>query len=179
MVEEIKTARLTLRKFNSDDLKPFNAWSRNPAVTKFLKWPPHMGITISKLALDSWIDAYNDPSFYNWAIVLNEANEAIGSITVVNQNEKKKSMEIGFCIAEERWGNGYTTEALKAVIAYLFTHTRVNRIECKHDPNNTRCKGVLLKSGLTYEGTLREASFNNTGVCDLSYYSILRREFEK
>ena len=35
----------------------------------------------------------------------------------------------------------------------------------------------MKKCGLTYEGTLRQASTDNTGIMDLSVWSILRSEY--
>jgi ribosomal-protein-alanine N-acetyltransferase len=32
---------------------------------------------------------------------------------------------------------------------------------------------VMQKCGMQYEGTLRQADWNNQGICDCAYYSVL------
>ena len=45
-----------------------------------------------------------------------------------------------------------------------------------HDPNNPHSGMVMKHCGMKYEGTRRAADRNNTGICDASWYSILRSE---
>ena len=37
----------------------------------------------------------------------------------------------------------------------------------------------MKKCGMTYEGTLKDGDYNNTGIVDVCEYAILAREFEK
>jgi ribosomal-protein-alanine N-acetyltransferase len=39
--------------------------------------------------------------------------------------------------------------------------------------------GVCKKCGMIFEGTHRQGSRNNTGLCDVNYYSVLREEWKK
>ena len=71
------------------------------------------------------------------------------------------------------------TEALSAVIAYLFDEVGMNRIAARHDPNNPHSGGVMRKCGMKYEGTNRACDRNNQGICDAAQYSILRGEWQK
>lgn len=34
----------------------------------------------------------------------------------------------------------------------------------------------MTKCGMKYEGTLRKADWNNQGICDVSYYAILKKD---
>ena len=36
----------------------------------------------------------------------------------------------------------------------------------------------MKKCGMKYEGTLRKSDWNNQGICDACYYSILKSEVE-
>ncbi len=38
---------------------------------------------------------------------------------------------------------------------------------------------VMKKSGMSFEGTLRQAGINNLGICDENSYSILRKEYDR
>lgn len=174
----IESERLVLRPFKPGDAAAiYGHWANDPLVTKFLTWPTHENIQASEEILGLWIDGYAGKNFYQWAIVLKEVGEPIGSISVVEINEKIFSMHIGYCIGRKWWHTGVTSEALNDVIGYLFRTTNINRIEARHDPNNPNSGRVMQKCGMTYEGTMRSADINNQGLCDFSLYSILRSEY--
>ena len=85
-------------------------------------------------------------------------------------------MEIGYCLGRAWWRKGIVSEALSAVMDFFFVETDVQRICARHDPANPHSGQVMRKCGMTYEGTLRRADRNNQGICDVSWYSILREE---
>ena len=69
--------------------------------------------------------------------------------------------------------------AFKAIIPFFFEEVGVNRIESQHDPNNPNSGKVMQKCGLKYEGTLRQADWNNKGIVDACMYSLLKSEWEE
>ena len=176
----IETERLVLRPFVLSDYIPmYNNWASDPEVSKFLTWPTHTDIEISRKITENWVKSYKNDNYYQWAIAFkNEVNNPFGSISVVFTDENILSFEIGYCIGKKHWRKGITSEALSAIIDYLFTNTDVNRIEAIHDVNNPNSGRVMKKCGMIFEGTHRQGSRNNTGLCDVNYYSILRSEWE-
>lgn len=178
--QTIETARLILRRAVREDADAmFRNWASDRSVTKFLTWPTHENTEVSRAVLQSWVDSYDNPRFYQWMIVLKEIGEPIGSISVVRQNDHVEDAEIGYCIGSKWWHRGIMSEALTAVIRYLFTEVGMNRISARHDPNNPHSGGVMRKCGMQYEGTTRASDKNNQGICDTSHYSILRDHWEK
>ena len=155
----------------------YKNWVSDPEVTKFLTWPTHPSVEVSRKINASWVASYEKPDYYQWAIVPKELGEPIGSISVVRMNEKAESMEVGYAISRKYWGQGIMTEAFTAVIRYLFEEVGILRVSSRHDPNNPASGKVMQKCGLKYEGTLRQSDWNNQGICDTAHYSILRHEF--
>ena len=100
-------------------------------------------------------------------------------ISVVNHEERVDMAEIGFCIGKHWWGQGIMTEALMAVMEYLFDEVGVQRIEAGHDPNNPASGAVQRKCGLKYEGTLRRRIRSNQGITDVAWYAALKEEWKK
>ena len=173
----IETKRLLLRPFqHGDGQLMYENWASNPEVTKYLTWPAHSSVEISEMVLSDWISHYCEEDYYQWAIVLKDLGQPIGSISVVHQNEQLRKAEIGYCIGKIWWHQGIMTEALLRVMDYLFDEVGMNRIEARHDPNNPHSGNVMKKCGMKYEGTLRQADKNNQGVCDSCIYALLAQE---
>ena len=176
----IETGRLILRQARREDAEPmFRNWASDPEVTKFLTWPTHGNTQTSEWVLNSWISEYEKANYYQWMIELKELGEPIGSISVVHQREDIGEAEIGYCIGRNWWHKGIVSEALAAVIEYLFTEVGMNRLTARHDPNNPHSGAVMRKCGMKYEGTNRAGDRNNQGICDAAHYAILRSEWQK
>ena len=176
----METARLILRQARREDAEPmFRNWASDPEVTKFLTWPVHSSIAVTETVIASWVLEYEKENYYQWMIELKEIGQPIGTISVVRQNNRVEEAEIGYCIGSRWWHQGIMSEALTAVIEYLFTEVGMNRISARHDPNNPHSGGVMRKCGMKYEGTNRACDRNNQGICDAAQYAILRSEWKQ
>ena len=176
--QTIETSRLILRRARREDAQPmFRNWASDPEVTKFLTWPAHSSIAVSEMVIGSWLQEYEKESYYQWMIVLKELGEPIGSISVVRLNDPVEEAEIGYCIGRSWWHRGIVSEALAAVIEYLFVEVGMNRVAARHDPNNPNSGRVMRKCGMKYEGTAHASDRNNQGICDADHYAILRSDW--
>ncbi len=175
----IETKRLVLRQFQKNDAEAmFKNWESDSKVTEFLRWKTAISIKEAEQVLEEWVRGYEALDFYQWAIVLKEIGEPIGSISVVGKNEKLDMVHIGYCIGSKWWHQGITSEAFQAIIPFFFEEIGVNRIESQHDPNNPNSGLVMKKCGLKYEGTLRQADWSNRGIVDACMYSLLKSEWK-
>ena len=173
---ELKTSRLKLRRFTIGDADAmYRNWASDPEVTKYLTWPTHSDPEVSRMVLESWVAEYGNDSYYQWAIEYE--GQPIGGISVVHGNDQVEMVHIGYCIGRAWWHKGIMTEALGALIRFFFEEVGVNRIETRHDPNNPHSGAVMRKCGMKFEGTLRQSDRNNQGICDASWYSILRSDY--
>ena len=173
----LETPRLILRRARREDAEAmFRNWASDPEVTKFLTWPTYVRVEDAYPILDIWTAGYAALSFYHWMIVSKETGEPIGSIGIVSENEQAGKAEIGYCIGRAWWHRGIMTEALQAVMNFLFDEVGYQRLEAKHDPRNPHSGAVMRKCGMTYEGTHRQAERNNQGICDVCVYALLARE---
>ena len=175
--QRIETPRLILRRFSIEDAQPmFDNWASDPEVTKYLTWPAHGSVEVSRWVVNDWISHYEEDTFYQWAIVPKELDQPIGSISVVSRNDEAELVHIGYCIGKNWWHRGIMTETLQAVIDFFFDEVGVNRVETRHDPDNPNSGAVMRKCGMKYEGTLRQSDRNNQGICDAAWYGILRED---
>lgn len=171
----LTTTRLVLRPFRVEDAQDmFANWASDPEVTKFLTWPTHTNVDVSRFVLRDWVSHYSEPDYYQWAITLD--GHAIGSIAVVNHDDQIGKAHIGYCIGRSWWHMGIMSEALQAVMDYLFDAVGYTRLESRHDPRNPHSGAVMRKCGMKFEGTLRQSDWNNQGVCDACWYALLKSE---
>ena len=173
---ELATERLTLRRFEIEDAENmFYNWASDPEVSKYLTWPAHNSPEVTKAVLEDWVTSYQRDDYYQWMIQLKDSNIGpIGSISVVSLDDKASKAEIGYCIGKAWWHQGITTEALGAVIGYLFNKTGIQRIEARHDVNNPHSGAVMRKCGMQLMGIAEKADKNNQGVCDCATYAIMK-----
>ena len=179
--KELETNRLILRRFTINDAeKMFNNWANDDEVTKYLRWQSHKSINNSIGFLEYLTKNYCQNNVYDWAIILKEINEPIGSIGVVNRKDDIKMVEIGYCIGKKWWNKGITSEVLNRIIDFFFNEVGVNRIEAFHVPENKISGKVMTKCGMKYEGLMRQAFLNNNGkLCDIIHYGIIAEDFIK
>ncbi len=178
--KRLETERLILRPFKKADGEAmYRNWASDPEVTKFLTWPNHADPMVSLRIAARWEELNPRPDNYQWAIVLRELGEPIGSISVVRIDEDVDGMEIGYCIGRKWWNKGIMTEAAREVIRYLFTEVGAKRIAGRHDVANPASGRVMRKLGMKKEGVLRQADRNNQGIVDVVYRSILFDEWQK
>ena len=119
--------------------------------------------------------AANESDTFAFAITVN--GKVIGSIGAFRQtNIHNKTAELGYYIAEEYWGKGIMTEAVKQLCDYVFSHTDIIRIYAEPFSYNIGSCRVLEKAGFQYEGTLRSNALKNGNVLDMKMYSKLKTE---
>ena len=119
--------------------------------------------------------AANENDTFAFAITVN--GKVIGSIGAFRQtNIHNKTAELGYYIAEEYWGKGIMTEAVKQLCDYVFSHTDIIRIYAEPFSHNIGSCRVLEKAGFQYEGTLRSNALKNGNVLDMKMYSKLKTE---
>ena len=175
--KQIETDRLILRRFTVEDApKMYENWASDEEVAKYLTWPAHADADVTAELLARWTGCYGEVNHYNWCMQLKEDGELIGNISVVEIKEQVQSAAMGYCIGRKYWHQGFASEALKAVMDFLFDEVGVNRVEAVHDARNPHSGQVMKKSGLLYEGTKIEAGFNTSGVCDEVHYGLTKRQ---
>jgi len=64
-----------------------------------------------------------------WYIIEDEQHIPIGTITYFNLDYRASQAEVGLGLGDKtRWGRGYGPEAIRTLVAYLFSTVRLTRI---------------------------------------------------
>lgn len=123
--------------------------------------------------IHSMLEADPDKTFA-FAIV-NDQDGAIGSIGAFRcENIHCLTAEIGYYIAEDYWGQGIGTKAIKQLVDYLFNDTDIIRLFAEpFSTNHASCR-LLEKNGFQLEGTLRKNAIKNGEIIDMQMYSLIK-----
>jgi ribosomal-protein-alanine N-acetyltransferase len=174
----LETERLILRKFSPDDAEPmYRNWASDPEVSRTVMWQTHDSLEATQKVIASWVEDYESPAKYEWAIVLRSLGEPIGSIAAMSANDDVRAVTVGYNIGKAWWGNGYVTEALNMVIRFLFEEVGLNRIQADYLTINPASGAVMRKCGLKFEGIKRQCIFSKGKIYDLAMYAILAEDY--
>ena len=115
---------------------------------------------------------------FAFAIMVDD--KVVGSIGIFRQgNIHSQTAELGYYIAEEYWGKGIMTEAVKQICEYVFANSDIIRIYAEPFAYNIASCRALEKAGFQYEGTLRSNAVKNGKVIDMKMYSLLKEEIKE
>jgi len=110
---------------------------------------------------------------YVWAITIDDV--AIGNVGIFRKgNIYRLTAELGYYIAEEYWGRGIVTEAVKQACRYIFEHTDIVRISADPFSWNAGSCRVLEKAGFVFEGLLRQNAIKNGVILDMKLYALVK-----
>lgn len=138
----LPTPRLLLRQYATSDANDiYQNYATDARVTQYLSWQPYTDIKQLNEFISTQIACYAN-NIYNW--VIEYSGQVIGSISVVAASDVNKACEVGYCLGYAYWGKGIMTEALSAVLGYLFSVVGYHRVCAKHDINNPASGKVML-----------------------------------
>jgi ribosomal-protein-alanine N-acetyltransferase len=147
----LTTKRLVLRRPVPGDARAmFDAYSSDPEVTRFLTWTTHENVERAHTFLRRCDAVWAEGSAYPWAITV--AGRLIGMIEVRLDGHRA---EIGYAISRAAWGQGYATEAARAVVDWAVTQPAIRRVWAYTDVENAPSARVLEKIGMAREGKVR------------------------
>ncbi|TVQ31941.1 MAG: N-acetyltransferase [Phycisphaeraceae bacterium] len=174
----LTTDRLILRPFELSDAGNAQRLAGDKKVAATTLSIPH---PYPDGAAEEWIGthqaAFDEGNGVEFAITDRESGELIGSIGLRISREHAHA-ELGYWIGVPHWGNGYATEAGRAVIDYGFRELSLRRIHAHHAPRNPASGRVLEKLGMRPEGVMREHIFKWGEFEDCVLYGLLRSEYD-
>ena len=168
-----------IRKWELSDAKDLAAALSNKKVQDNLRdgLPYPYTEQDGKEFISAMLSADENETFA-FAIMVDD--KVVGSIGIFRQgNIHSQTAELGYYIAEEYWGKGIMTEAVKQICEYVFANSDIIRIYAEPFAYNIASCRVLEKVGFQYEGTLRSNAVKNSKVIDMKMYSLLKAEIKE
>lgn len=126
-----------------------------------------------EMTLNKTINYCLENERYLFAIELKETHEVIGMILQCStSNQIFNSSEVGYAIGKKHWNKGYVSEALKAMIDFLFS-LGVHKVIASHLIGNNASKRVMEKNHMIFEGIKKEEIYYHNKYHDVAYYYLI------
>jgi [ribosomal protein S5]-alanine N-acetyltransferase len=145
--ELMRTKRLTLRPLASSDTARIALLAGDWDVARMTARIPY---PYSAELADQWIDGLAEGEVAR-AIELDGA--VIGVCGYMPHDSG--SAEIGYWVGKPWWGQGFATEAARAVVDYCFASAGFERVTCGHFIDNPASAKVIGKLGFQFVGVDR------------------------
>ena len=142
----IHTQRLCLRPWIDADAPALFELARDPRIGMLCGWKPFELIDDAREALSTVLVA-ND----SYAVTLGSTGEIVGSIALHIDTDSPEATvaDIGYWIGVPYWGNGYASEAGRAIIERA-KELGVETIILKYFDGNDASRRVSEKLGFTW-----------------------------
>ena len=150
---QISTNRLLLRPWMDSDLADYFAFASIPVVGQMAGWKGPESLDAARAFLRQ-----------NWfrkeclAIYHLAGKKVIGSFGIHDSWAQKSpkysrlaSIDLGFVLHPDYWGQGIAAEAARAVIDFAFDHMDIELITCNHFTTNPRSRRVIEKLGFAFD----------------------------
>jgi len=175
----IETERLHLRPFALSDIDAVLAYHALPEVVRYMYWQPRNRAEVQNVLRDrlSMTKLMVESDRLNLAVVLKDSDTLIGEVVLMYRSAEHQQCELGFAFNPQYHGQGYASEAARAMLKIGFEGYAMHRIYGQLDARNTPSAHVLSRIGMR-----REAHFVGNELFKGEWgeelvYAILRSEW--
>jgi len=170
--------RIRLRDLVFHDWPDVHLWGSRPEACRYEAWGPNTPEE-TRAFVSAAVQANQAvPRVrYAFAVTLPDAPRVIGIGELRVRDEKLRLADIGYVLHPDFWGHGLGTELGRALVSFGFETLKLHRIAATCDPRNLGSGRILQKSGMSYEGRLRQELWIRDGWRDRDLYAILDDEW--
>ena len=142
------TDRLTLRRSEPGDAEAISAYRSDPEVHEHQGWddtgPDHIRDEIVEMAGRP----PGAPGGWVQFSVLDATGSVVGDVGVRVVDEEPSVAVVGYTVAPAYQGQGYATEAVRALVGYAFDVLGADVVRAHADEENVASTAVMRKAGL-------------------------------
>lgn len=167
----LTTERLSLEPMTSKDVPSLFPIYCNEQAMRYMPTLPHHSIqeTIDLFRMDM-----SRSGARYWAVRAKGENSIIG---IVNFLGETRFPGMGYILDPKSWGNGYATEACRAVLDYGFRQLNYDRMELWIDEANGASRRVAQKLGFQIKGRIPHKFSHETDYHFMFVYGMMAAEW--
>ncbi len=164
---KLETERLVLREIHTEDAKTiFNCWMRDESVSRYMCWQASDDFQETQKFVTYELANLENDKWNRWIVLLKSTSEIIGTC-LLYFNEEESHWDISYNLVKKYQGNGYATEAMRAVLKYAAQEMNVREIATSYALENRKSANVLRKLG--FLGT-KEVPY----ACNIGIYCVYK-----
>ena len=176
-IDSVVSPRTTLREVQASDLPDLMEVNGDPEVTQFLPYATWQSLADASAWLERMKNLMATGSASQLVIVRNADKKVIGTALLFKFEESSNRLELGYALGRAYWKQGYAAEALRALLANVFTAMHVRRVEAEVNPDNIASNALLRSLGFSHEGYLRERWVAKGATYGVNIYGLLASEW--
>jgi ribosomal-protein-alanine N-acetyltransferase len=171
--------RVSLREVGPDDATAAFAWAGDPRFFHYMAVEPVGSVAEeAEFLRDMQAQARARPRVqYHLGVVERSGDELIGMVRLGIVAPRFRGADVGYGVRADRWGQGFTSEAVGLVLGFGFEQLGLHRIAAVCDPHNIGSRRVMEKVGMLPEGRLRQDMRSQGRWRDSLAYAILEDEW--
>jgi len=176
----LETQRLILRRFQESDLVAFQAYRANPQIEKYQGWGEFTLDDARKFIANQGEGEPGAPGVHmQIAIELKLTGELVGDVYVYTPEREPEQARLGYSIATAHQRKGYATEAVTAMLDYLFGALNKHRVGAGVDAENTASMALMERLGMRKEAHFIQSAWYRGQWTDEVQYAILQSEWQQ
>ncbi|MEU0226986.1 GNAT family N-acetyltransferase [Streptomyces sp. NPDC006284] len=146
---ELRTDRLVLRGWRAADMAPWAALNADPVVRAY--FPGVLTREQSEASAARFQADLDRRGWGWWAVEVASTGEFVGftGLDPVEDGMPFTGVEAGWRLARSAWGNGYATEAARAVVGFAFEELALAEVLAVTAAGNLRSQAVMRRLGMT------------------------------
>jgi len=173
----LTTERLVLRRFRAADAPALAAYRSDEETARYQSWVPPFTLARAEDFVVQMAGREPDaPGWFQWAVELTSQRVLIGDVGV-GLHDNLMQADLGFTFAPAYRGQGYATEAVRAVLDRVFTVQGVRRVSAECDARNERSARLLERVGFTREGRQRSSTWLKGEWTDDLLFGLLSEDW--
>jgi RimJ/RimL family protein N-acetyltransferase len=178
----IRSPRLLLRPTTLADLDAMHGYKSLPQVCRYLPYAPMSRERVAERLAGDWsrTELTEPGQALNLGVEILANGRLIGDVVLFWRSAEHRAGEIGYVFAPECAGQGYATEAARALLSLAFDPIDglgLHRVFAQLDARNASSARVLKRLGMRREGLLRKDSWFKGEWSDTLIYAMLAAEF--
>jgi RimJ/RimL family protein N-acetyltransferase len=177
--DRVESPRLVLRRLRAQDLDALVTYRNDPEVARYQSWSDYDAERGRQLIESMQGRQPGEPGWFQFAIALKDTDALMGDCALRTDEYDTRLGEIGFTLSREHQGRGLGTEAVRALLGYVFGTLNLHRVMAVTDAKNTAAATVLERVGMRREGHFIENTFFKGAWGDEFLYALLGREWAR
>jgi [ribosomal protein S5]-alanine N-acetyltransferase len=174
----LESPRLVLRRFTSGDVEPFLAYRNDPVVARWQGWDSLSLAEATEFVARQQKQGIARPGrWLQIAITLKQSGQLIGDCALKVHKADKRQATIGITLSRAGQGQGFATEALSALLDYVFLRGGLHRVQADTDVKNTSAWKLLERLGMRREAHCRESLWFKGQWADEFLYATFCHEW--